>query len=69
MELEKELQNRQCQSILLGQLQTDVERLHIAFNALEVKSTVVNISFIATVLFSPAGGEQSTHCTAVSGSE
>ncbi|UJR22492.1 hypothetical protein I4U23_025545 [Adineta vaga] len=38
IELEKELQNRQCQSILLGQLQTDVERLHIAFNALEAEN-------------------------------
>ncbi|CAF1501139.1 unnamed protein product, partial [Adineta ricciae] len=38
LELEKELQNRQCQSILLGQLQTDVERLHIAFNALEAEN-------------------------------
>ncbi len=37
IELEKELQNRQRQSKLLGQLQTDVERLHLAFNALEVK--------------------------------
>ncbi len=37
IELEKELQNRQRQSILLVQLQTDVERLHVAFNALEVK--------------------------------
>ncbi len=38
IELEKELQNRQHQSILLVQLQADVERLHQAFNALEVKN-------------------------------
>ncbi len=37
LELEKELKDRQRQSILLVQLQTDVERLHLAFNALEVK--------------------------------
>ncbi len=37
IELENELKNRQRQSILLVQLQTDVERLHLAFNALEVK--------------------------------
>ncbi len=37
IEIEKELQNRQHQSALLEQLQTDVERLHLAFNALEVK--------------------------------
>ena len=45
LELEKELQNRQCQSILLGQLQTDVERLHIAFNALEVNFIKRTIPF------------------------
>ncbi len=37
LELEKELKNRQRQSILLVQLQNDVERLHLAFNALEVR--------------------------------
>ncbi len=37
LELEKELQNRQRQSIVLVQLQNDVEQLHLAFNALEVK--------------------------------
>lgn len=36
IELEKELQTRQHQSKLLGQLQTDIEQLHLAFNALEV---------------------------------
>ncbi len=49
LELEKDLQNKQCQSKLLGQLQTDVERLHLAFNALEVKSN--NKNEIYLILF------------------
>ena len=35
-ELEKELVNRQQQSKLLAQLQIDIKRLHLAFDALEV---------------------------------
>jgi predicted nuclease with TOPRIM domain len=42
IELEKELQNRQRQSVLLVQLQTDVERLHQAFNALEAENAQLN---------------------------
>jgi hypothetical protein len=36
IELEQELLNRKHQSKILGQLQTDVKRLHSAFDALEV---------------------------------
>ncbi|CAF1331758.1 unnamed protein product [Rotaria sordida] len=48
IELEKELQNRQHQSKLLGQLQTDIEQLHLAFNALETENSQLNaeLSFI-----------------------
>ncbi|CAF2678634.1 unnamed protein product [Rotaria sp. Silwood2] len=42
IELEKELQNRQHQSKLLGQLQTDIEQLHLAFNALETENSQLN---------------------------
>ena len=36
IELEQELLNRKHQSKILGQLQTDIKRLHSAFDALEV---------------------------------
>ena len=36
LQLEEELFNRKQQSKILGQLQTDVKRLHSAFDALEV---------------------------------
>lgn len=36
VQLEQELLNRKNQSKILGQLQTDVQRLHSAFDALEV---------------------------------
>lgn len=38
MDLEKEVINRQQQSQLLTQLQIDIQRLHLAFDALEVKN-------------------------------
>jgi len=40
------LKNRQRQSTLLVQLQNDVERLHLAFNALEVNKTFFSIGNI-----------------------
>ncbi|CAF1209061.1 unnamed protein product [Rotaria sp. Silwood1] len=48
LELEKELQNRQHQSKLLGQLQTDIAQLHLAFNALETENSQLNaeLSFL-----------------------
>ncbi|CAM4802356.1 unnamed protein product [Rotaria magnacalcarata] len=48
IELEKELQNRQRQSKLLVQLQTDIEQLHLAFNALETENSQLNaeLSFV-----------------------
>jgi len=42
IELEQELLNRKHQSKILGQLQTDVKRLHSAFDALEVENTQLN---------------------------
>ena len=36
LQLEEELFNRKQQAKILGQLQTDVKRLHSAFDALEV---------------------------------
>ena len=36
VQLEQELFNRKQQSKILGRLQTDVKRLHSAFDALEV---------------------------------
>lgn len=38
VQLEQELNHRKQQSKILGQLQTDVKRLHSAFDALEVIS-------------------------------
>jgi hypothetical protein len=45
IELEQELLNRKHQSKILGQLQTDVKRLHSAFDALEVNSNNSQNSF------------------------
>ena len=42
LQLEQELVNRKQQSKILGQLQTDVKRLHSAFDALEVENTQLN---------------------------
>jgi len=42
IQLEQELLNRKHQSKILGQLQTDVKRLHSAFDALEVENTHLN---------------------------
>ena len=39
-QVEKELANRQQQSKLLGQLQIDIKRLHVAFDALEVSRCI-----------------------------
>ena len=39
-QMEKELANRQQQSKLLGQLQIDIKRLHVAFDALEVRQRI-----------------------------
>lgn len=41
IELEQELLNRKHQSKILGQLQTDVKRLHSAFDALEVNIKII----------------------------
>ena len=38
LQLDQELIHRKQQSKILGQLQTDVKRLHSAFDALEVNS-------------------------------
>ncbi|CAF1300532.1 unnamed protein product [Rotaria sp. Silwood1] len=43
VELEQELLGRKYQSKILGQLQTDVKRLHSAFDALEVENTQLNV--------------------------
>ncbi|CAF4268051.1 unnamed protein product [Rotaria socialis] len=43
IELEQELLNRKHQSKILGQLKTDVKRLHSAFDALEVENTQLNV--------------------------
>ncbi|CAF2405159.1 unnamed protein product [Rotaria sp. Silwood2] len=43
IELEQELLNRKYQSKILGRLQTDVKRLHSAFDALEVENTQLNV--------------------------
>jgi hypothetical protein len=40
IELEKDLLNRQQQSKLLAKLQVDIQRLHSAFDALEVTRTM-----------------------------
>jgi len=42
VQLEQELFNRKQQSKILGRLQTDVKRLHSAFDALEVENTQLN---------------------------
>jgi hypothetical protein len=62
IELEKELQNKQRQSKLLGQLQTDVERLHLAFNALEVRKNDHLIPFYYELFL---GGKCSTQCSII----
>ena len=57
-DMEKELLNRQQQSNLLAQLHIDIKRLHLAFDALEVRPIR---HFSSDVQRSFTGGKRTTH--------
>lgn len=63
IQLEQELIHRKQQSKILGQLQTDVKRLHSAFDALEVKFHHYQLNI--SLFFSSSGRKYSTQCSII----
>ena len=62
VQLEQELFHRKQQSKILGQLQTDVKRLHSAFDALEVNS---HPQLNHPLFLSSLGRKYSTQCSII----